>query len=160
MRTHSSILARRIPWTEEPGGLWSMGSQSQTQLSDWVHLHLSPEKWLPASFTAVPPQSPAQCLELRNYSVPGDWMNEKGGTCPREGLSQTSKLFSWRSTQHPGGGRLRFEMRPLWHESGWRGPSLVVQWLRLHTPNAGGPGSIPSRGTGSLMPQLRPSEAR
>ena len=25
--THSSILARRIPWTEEPGGLQSMGSQ-------------------------------------------------------------------------------------------------------------------------------------
>ena len=26
--THSSILAWRIPWTEEPGGLQSMGSQS------------------------------------------------------------------------------------------------------------------------------------
>ena len=25
--THSSILARRIPWTEESGGLWSKGSQ-------------------------------------------------------------------------------------------------------------------------------------
>jgi len=31
MTTHSSILDRRIPWTEEPGGLLSMGSQkSQT----------------------------------------------------------------------------------------------------------------------------------
>ena len=28
MATHSSILAWRIPWTEEPGGLQSMGSQS------------------------------------------------------------------------------------------------------------------------------------
>ena len=27
MATHSSILARRILWTEEPGGLWSIGSQ-------------------------------------------------------------------------------------------------------------------------------------
>ena len=27
MATHSSILAWRTPWTEEPGGLWSMGSQ-------------------------------------------------------------------------------------------------------------------------------------
>ena len=26
MTTHSSILAWRIPWTEEPGGLHSMGS--------------------------------------------------------------------------------------------------------------------------------------
>ena len=30
MATHSSILAWRIPWAEEPGGLQSMGSQSQT----------------------------------------------------------------------------------------------------------------------------------
>ena len=34
MATYSSILAWRIPWTEEPGGLQSMGLQSQTQLSD------------------------------------------------------------------------------------------------------------------------------
>ena len=27
MATHSSILAWRIPWTDEPGGLQSMGSQ-------------------------------------------------------------------------------------------------------------------------------------
>ena len=27
MATHSSILAWRIPWTEEPGGLQSMRSQ-------------------------------------------------------------------------------------------------------------------------------------
>ena len=27
MATHPSILAWRIPWTEEPGGLQSMGSQ-------------------------------------------------------------------------------------------------------------------------------------
>ena len=30
MATHSSILAWRIAWTEEPGGLQSMVSQSQT----------------------------------------------------------------------------------------------------------------------------------
>ena len=34
MATHSSILAWRIPWTEEPGGLQSMGTQSQTRLRD------------------------------------------------------------------------------------------------------------------------------
>ena len=28
MGTHSRILAWRIPWTEEPGGLQSMGSQT------------------------------------------------------------------------------------------------------------------------------------
>ena len=33
MATHSSILAWRIPWTEELGGLQSVGLQSQTQES-------------------------------------------------------------------------------------------------------------------------------
>ena len=33
MATHSSILAWRIPWTEEPGGLQSIGSQ--TVGHDW-----------------------------------------------------------------------------------------------------------------------------
>ena len=32
--TSSSILAWRIPWTEEPGGLQSTGSQSQTRLGN------------------------------------------------------------------------------------------------------------------------------
>ena len=31
----------------------------------------------------------------------------------------------------------------------------MVQWLRLHTPSAGGPGLIPGQGTKSYMPQLR-----
>ena len=39
MVTHSSILAWKIPWTEEPGGLQSMESQSQTQLSTCTHRH-------------------------------------------------------------------------------------------------------------------------
>ena len=34
MATHFSTLAWEILWTEEPGGLQSMGLQSQTQLSD------------------------------------------------------------------------------------------------------------------------------
>ena len=35
------------------------------------------------------------------------------------------------------------------------GTSLVVQWLRLHAANAGGPGSIPSQGTRAHRLQLR-----
>ena len=34
LATHFSILSWRIPWTEEAGGLQSMGSQSQTRLSN------------------------------------------------------------------------------------------------------------------------------
>ena len=35
------------------------------------------------------------------------------------------------------------------------GTSLVVQWWRLHAPNAGGLGLIPGQGTGSREPQLK-----
>ena len=43
MATHSGILARRIPWTEEPGGLQAMGSQSQTWLSmTFLGLYMPP----------------------------------------------------------------------------------------------------------------------
>ena len=34
MVTHSRILAWKIQWTEEPGGLHSIGLQSQTWLND------------------------------------------------------------------------------------------------------------------------------
>ena len=36
MATYSSILAWKILWTEEPGMLQSMRSQSQTRLSDFT----------------------------------------------------------------------------------------------------------------------------
>ena len=79
MATHPSILAWRIPWTEEPGGLLTMGSQRVGHYRRDTHTH-------------------------------------------------THK--SW-------------------------GASLVVQWLRLFTPKAGGADSIPGQGTRSHMPKLR-----
>ena len=42
MAPHSSTLAWKIPWTEEPGGLQTMGSKSWTRLSDFTltfHFH-------------------------------------------------------------------------------------------------------------------------
>ena len=40
MATHSSILAWEIPWTEEPGGLQSIGvAKSRTQLSSWAGIY-------------------------------------------------------------------------------------------------------------------------
>ena len=37
MATHSSILAWRIPWTKEPGGLQSMGSQRVGHQEVYTH---------------------------------------------------------------------------------------------------------------------------
>ena len=51
MATHSSTLAWKIPWTEEPGGLQSMGSlrvghDSVTSLSLFTFMHWR-RKWQP-----------------------------------------------------------------------------------------------------------------
>ena len=40
METHSSIPAWRIPWTEEPGGLQSMGSQESDTTWRLNHHHI------------------------------------------------------------------------------------------------------------------------
>ena len=39
MATHSNILAWKIPWTEEPGGLQSKGSQSDMIEHTHTHTH-------------------------------------------------------------------------------------------------------------------------
>ena len=38
--THSSILAWRIPWTEEPGGLHSMGHNESDTTEAIEHMHM------------------------------------------------------------------------------------------------------------------------
>ena len=43
MAAHSSILAWRIPWTEEPGGIQSTGvAKSRTRLSDFTFREVRP----------------------------------------------------------------------------------------------------------------------
>ena len=46
METHSIILAWRIPWTEEPGGLQFMELQRQTQLSMHTLMEQGPQEHL------------------------------------------------------------------------------------------------------------------
>ena len=61
MATHSSILAWRIPWTEEPGGLQSMGSQKsgiwltqqQWQQQQTVYVYFPCDFKLPASVVCI-----------------------------------------------------------------------------------------------------------
>ena len=38
MATHSSVLAWRIPWMEEPGGLQSTG-RKESDSTEWLHFH-------------------------------------------------------------------------------------------------------------------------
>ena len=62
MATHSRILAWRVPWTEEPGGLQSMGSQNQARLSDWAWLSTVRGQWAMLGRNLTPESSPCRGL--------------------------------------------------------------------------------------------------
>ena len=79
MATLSSILAWRISWTEEPGGLPCMGSQSQKQLSDFLFSRCrtaqecAPDTVfcvLSVQFSSVAQSCPTLCDPM-NRSTPG-----------------------------------------------------------------------------------------
>ena len=68
MATHSSILAWRIPWTQEPGRLQSTGSQSWTRLSDFTFTFM--EWWFYPSAPDAQPYICASCSHpspMRNF---------------------------------------------------------------------------------------------
>ena len=72
---HSSILAWRIPRMEEPGGLQSTRSQSQTQMK-WLSTHTLPSPGrLKFHFYSREPQSSVSFLEKRQALI-----------CPRHNL--------------------------------------------------------------------------
>ena len=85
MATHSSILAWRIPWTEESGQLQFVGSQSWSWLSDWVwtvnfrmfKLVLEkaeePEIKLPTPFGSSHKRVPEKHLFLLYWLCPSLW---------------------------------------------------------------------------------------
>ena len=62
MATHSSVLACRIPWTEEPGGLPSMGSHRVGH--DWSDLAAAAATLMEGYKT-----SSLRCLKLLNRKV-------------------------------------------------------------------------------------------
>ena len=66
MAPHSSILAWKIPWTEEPGGLQSMGSV-ELDTTEWLHFHF------PLSCIGEGNGDPLQCSCLENPRDRGAW---------------------------------------------------------------------------------------
>ena len=98
--THSSILAWKIPWAEEPGGLQSMGSQkSQTWLRDFFHFQVRENRLQ------------KQCT----VRIPFIWYSDKGESM---GIGSRSVVAgSWRSEE-----RLSIKRR----EGVWRDAATVL----------------------------------
>ena len=78
MAAHSSILAWRIPWTEEPGGLQIHGvAQSRTRFSTpaFCSRELRLQAW------SLPDGEPRSCPMGHPGSLPGGWASRSpGGT--------------------------------------------------------------------------------
>ena len=66
MAPHSSTLAWEIPWTGEPGGLQSMGSQ-KSDTTERLHFHFS------LSCIGEGNGNPLQCPCLENPRDSGAW---------------------------------------------------------------------------------------
>ena len=66
MAPHSSTLAWKIPWTEEPGRLQSMGSL-ELDTTEWLHFHFS------LSCIGEGNGNPLQCSCLENPRDGGAW---------------------------------------------------------------------------------------
>ena len=92
MATHSSTLAWRIPWTEEPGRLQSMGvAKSRTRLSDFFHFSLS--------CIGEGNGNPLQDSCLENPRVWGAWWAAVYGVArSRTGLKRLSSIHQVGTT--------------------------------------------------------------
>ena len=85
MATHSSILAWRIPWTEEPGGLQSMGSQRVRR--DWRLTHIPTLTWGISNFP----------LKVRKKKMELSDFNLKKITWPSNAYTTKFRLLLWLS---------------------------------------------------------------
>ena len=78
MATHSSIVAWRIPWTEEPGGPQSIASQSRTQLKQLSTHACTVNSGIPSDLHFVPrdrqeSNSPERRLDVQNWRAALKW---------------------------------------------------------------------------------------
>ena len=76
MATHSGILACKILWTEEPGGLQSMGSQ-ESDVTEWAHTHTLPTRFALSSGILG---------HFPHTQTPGDFITQ---------IHVLSETFSW-----------------------------------------------------------------
>ena len=95
MVTHSNILAWRIPWTEEPGGMQSMGLHRVRH--DWSNLA---HTW-PLGFPVSSASKESTCNAGDPGSIPGS------GSSPGDGIGYPLQ-YSWASLV------AQMEKNPLW----------------------------------------------
>ena len=156
MVPHSSTLAWKIPWVEEPGRLQSMGSQSRTRLSDFTftfHFHaLEKEMATHSSVLAwrIPGMGePGGLPSLGSHRVGRDWSNlaatcffddpaDIGNLISGSSAFSKSSLNIWKFSVHvllkPCLENFEHCLASVWNECScslnilWHCPSLALEW--------------------------------
>ena len=127
--SHSSTLAWKIPWTEEPGGLQSMGS-----LGVGLHFHFS------LSCIGEGNGNPLQCSCLENPTDRGAWWAAVYGVAEsRRGLKRLSSSSSSRASLLAQLVKNPPARRETWVQSlgeGTASHSSTVAW-RIHVQSTG-----------------------
>ena len=95
MAPHSSTLAWKIPWREEPGGLQSMGSLPKSDTTEQLHFNFS------LSCTGGGNGNPLQCSCLENPRDGGAWWAAVYGVAQSQ--TRLKRLSSSSSSSSKGG---------------------------------------------------------
>ena len=110
MAAHSSVLAWRNPWTEEPGGLLSTGSHRVRQ--DWSDLACvhALEKAMAAHSSVLAwrnpwTEEPGGLLSTGSHRVRHDWSDLACVRALEKAMAAHSSVLAWRipGTGEPGG---------------------------------------------------------
>ena len=137
MATHSSTLAWKIPWMEEPGGLQSMGSPSQTQMSDFTFTSCfhALQKEMATNSSVLAWRIPgtgepggAWWESMGSHRVRHDWSDLAMGRYKRLG---SLKSFLWYASQLSQASMLLLSV--LNPPQGALSTSFVYSWGRLHS---------------------------
>ena len=121
MAPHSSTFAWKIPWTEEPGGLQSMGSL-ESDTTERLHFHFS------LSCTGEGNGNPLQCSCLENPRDGGAWWAAVYGVAQsRTRLKRLSSSSNRGGQRSPKSDRIR-------NSEGAVTVSLTVTCLSYFTP--------------------------
>ena len=105
MAHHSSALAWKIPWTEEPGGLQSMGSL-ESDLTERLLFHFSP------SCIGERNGNPLQCSCLENPRDGRAWWAAVYGVA--QSWTRLKRLSSSRRYEHPSNYSVKSTMLEKW----------------------------------------------
>ena len=137
MATHSSILARRIPWTGEPGGLLSIGFQRVWTQLKWLCMHTNDT----ISKIQCVEWSPGQMIQFLPY-IKDSKMKRRSNS---HKVQETYEMYQPTRVVMIMSGYLMTLKNYSW---GFPGVSVVKNLLT----NAGDTGSTPGPGR-SYMPQ-------